>query len=477
MESILTSIKKMLGITEEYDHFDADLIMHINSVFMILTQLGVGPSEGFRIEDELATWSDIIPADKNFEIIKSYMHLKVKMLFDPPLSSVVLGSMERMISEFEWRINVLAEQMAYDPPKPIVPDKPVEDTKVFEVEDVSINERNVVLQYKGLAPKDVPSLETSITEGNIYVTNNGNYDLNFSLSKSGMLQVSDEANIPEEEPEVIPFEVNAVSIEGNSITMDYEGEAPHDVPYLETNLSEGNIYVTNNGNYDLNFSLSKSGMLQVSDEAGIPEEEFVVNTVSMEDNSVVISYEGDMPNDIPSMEVSLLDGNLYVENNGNYELNFTTNNGGMLQVSDEANIPEEEPEVDTNEFAVESISVSDHDVILNYTGEAPNDIPLLENSLTDGNMYVSNNGNYNIYLSQNNGLLHYSDGVQNNEAFNITNVSLENGSVAVDYEGECAEAMPTLTTSFEEGNGYVNDNGNNNLMFSVNNTKELEVNY
>ena len=250
MESILTSIKKMLGITEEYDHFDADLIMHINSVFMILTQLGVGPSEGFRIEDELATWSDIIPADKNFEIIKSYMHLKVKMLFDPPLSSVVLGSMERMISEFEWRINVLAEQMAYDPPKPTVPDKPVEDTKVFEVEDVSINERNVVLQYKGLAPKDVPSLETSITEGNIYVTNNGNYDLNFSLSKSGMLQVSDEANVPEEEPEVIPFEVNAVSIEGNFIAMDYEGEVPHDVPYLETNLSEGNIYVTNNGNYD-----------------------------------------------------------------------------------------------------------------------------------------------------------------------------------------------------------------------------------
>jgi hypothetical protein len=259
--------------------------------------------------------------------------------------------------------------------------------------------------------------------------------------------------------------------------MDYEGEVPNDVPYLETDLSEGNIYVTNNGNYDLNFSFSKSGMLQVSDEAGVPEEEFVVNTVSMEDNSVVVKYEGDMPNDIPSMEVSLSDGNLYVENNGNYELNFATNNSGMLQVSDEANVPEEEPEVDINEFAVDSISVSDHDVILNYTGEAPNDIPLLENSLTDGNMYVSNNGNYNIYLSQNNGLLHYSNGVQNNEPFNITNVSLDNGSVAVDYEGECAEAMPTLSTSFEEGNGYVNDNGNNNLMFSVNNTKELEVNY
>lgn len=111
MESILTSIKKLLGITEEYDHFDPDIIMHINSVFMILTQLGVGPSTGFRIEDESTTWAEFIDSDSlDYESVKSYMHLKVKLLFDPPLSSTVIESMNRMISEFEWRLNVAAEQ-------------------------------------------------------------------------------------------------------------------------------------------------------------------------------------------------------------------------------------------------------------------------------------------------------------------------------------------------------------------------------
>lgn len=109
MESILTSIKKLLGITEEHDYFDADLIMHINSVFMILTQLGVGPSEGFRIEDDTATWDEFIPEDQNLELVKSYMHLKVKLLFDPPLSSAVIESMKQMINEFEWRLNIAVD--------------------------------------------------------------------------------------------------------------------------------------------------------------------------------------------------------------------------------------------------------------------------------------------------------------------------------------------------------------------------------
>lgn len=104
MDSILTSIKKLLGIAEEYEHFDADLIMHINSVFMILAQMGVGPSEGFRIEDELATWEDFLPEDSNMDAVKSYIHLKVKLLFDPPASSAVMESMNRMIKEFEWRL-------------------------------------------------------------------------------------------------------------------------------------------------------------------------------------------------------------------------------------------------------------------------------------------------------------------------------------------------------------------------------------
>ena len=109
MDSILTSVKKMLGIAEEYTHFDADLIMHINSVFMILNQLGIGPTNGFTISDDYALWSDFIPDGQNLELVKSYMYMKVRLMFDPPSSSAVLSAMEKSISEFEWRLNVQAE--------------------------------------------------------------------------------------------------------------------------------------------------------------------------------------------------------------------------------------------------------------------------------------------------------------------------------------------------------------------------------
>lgn len=109
MESILTSIKKILGITEEYTHFDQDIIMHINSVFMVLTQIGIGPSEGFFIEDDSATWDDFLQEDKTIEAVKSYMGLKVQLLFDPPLSSSVMESKKHLIDEFEWRLNIQAE--------------------------------------------------------------------------------------------------------------------------------------------------------------------------------------------------------------------------------------------------------------------------------------------------------------------------------------------------------------------------------
>jgi hypothetical protein len=109
MESILTSIKKMLGIIEEYEQFDADLIMHINSVFMILNQIGVGPSRGFSIKGEDEVWTDFIPDDSRLELVKSYMHLKVKLIFDPPLGSAVIEAMNRMISEFEWRLSVAVD--------------------------------------------------------------------------------------------------------------------------------------------------------------------------------------------------------------------------------------------------------------------------------------------------------------------------------------------------------------------------------
>lgn len=109
MDSILTSIKKLLGITEDYTHFDADIIMHINGVFMILRQLGVGPEGGFSISDDSAVWSDFLPEGTGLELVKSYTYQKVRMLFDPPQSSAVMEAMKRSIDEFEWRLNVQAE--------------------------------------------------------------------------------------------------------------------------------------------------------------------------------------------------------------------------------------------------------------------------------------------------------------------------------------------------------------------------------
>lgn len=108
-ESILTSIKKLLGIAEEYTHFDEDIIRHINSVFMVLNQLGVGPAEGFRIEDDSAIWEEYISSDDNLEAVVTYVHQRVKLLFDPPLTSAVLDSANRTVSELEWRLNVAAE--------------------------------------------------------------------------------------------------------------------------------------------------------------------------------------------------------------------------------------------------------------------------------------------------------------------------------------------------------------------------------
>ena len=109
MESILTSIKKLLGIEEDYVHFDADIIMHINSVLSILTQLGVGPSEGYSIKDARATWDEFITDSTRLELVKSYVYLKVRLMFDPPSSSSAIESMKQLISELEFRIIVAVE--------------------------------------------------------------------------------------------------------------------------------------------------------------------------------------------------------------------------------------------------------------------------------------------------------------------------------------------------------------------------------
>lgn len=109
MESILTSIKKLLGITEEYEHFDQDIIIHINSALFTLKQLGVGPSEGFTISDESAKWTDFVSDIHKIESVKSYIYFKVRLAFDPPASSSVMEAMKNQISEYEWRLNVEVE--------------------------------------------------------------------------------------------------------------------------------------------------------------------------------------------------------------------------------------------------------------------------------------------------------------------------------------------------------------------------------
>lgn len=112
MDSILTSIKKLLGITAEYTQFDTDLIIHINSVFSILTQLGVGPSTGFSIPDEYSVWTDFLPEDPRLEMVKTYVYLKVRLMFDPPDRSAVADAMKRQIDELEFRLNVAADQVS-----------------------------------------------------------------------------------------------------------------------------------------------------------------------------------------------------------------------------------------------------------------------------------------------------------------------------------------------------------------------------
>ena len=110
MDSILTSIKKLLGIDESYTQFDADIVMHINSVFLTLYELGVGPSIGFHIEDSGDEWGDYIQGnDVLLGAVKSYMYLKVRLLFDPPQSSAAVELMKEQAKEYEWRMNVLVD--------------------------------------------------------------------------------------------------------------------------------------------------------------------------------------------------------------------------------------------------------------------------------------------------------------------------------------------------------------------------------
>lgn len=124
IDSILTSTKKVLGLADDYDVYDEDVIMHINSVFSTLNQLGVGPVEGYMIEDNTPTWDLFFGTDPRLNHIKTYVYLRVRMLFDPPATGYHTDAMEKQIKEHEWRLNVQREETQWVPPitPPVIPE-------------------------------------------------------------------------------------------------------------------------------------------------------------------------------------------------------------------------------------------------------------------------------------------------------------------------------------------------------------------
>lgn len=108
-DSILASTKHVLNLEEDYTPFDQDIIMHINSVFFTLNQLGIGPVDGFRIDDDVAVWSDFTGDDIRYDAVKTYMYLRVRLLFDPPQTSYLIQAFKEQREELEWRLNVHRE--------------------------------------------------------------------------------------------------------------------------------------------------------------------------------------------------------------------------------------------------------------------------------------------------------------------------------------------------------------------------------
>jgi hypothetical protein len=114
--SILDSVKKVLGMDASYTVFDEDVLMHINSAFSTLNQLGIGPQNGLMIEDDSATWDSLIGTDPRLNWAKSYTYLKVRQLFDPPGTAYLVDAMEKQIRELEWRMNTYREETAWVSP-------------------------------------------------------------------------------------------------------------------------------------------------------------------------------------------------------------------------------------------------------------------------------------------------------------------------------------------------------------------------
>lgn len=121
--SILTSVKSMCGIGEDYTAFDPVILTNINTVFSTLNQLGIGPENGFMIEDDTPTWDAFLGDDPRLNNVKSYVYLRVRLLFDPPQTSYLIESMKEQIQEFEWRLNVYREGTGWSNPFPADPDE------------------------------------------------------------------------------------------------------------------------------------------------------------------------------------------------------------------------------------------------------------------------------------------------------------------------------------------------------------------
>ena len=116
--SILQNTKKVLGIAPDYTVFDEDILMHINTTLGTLTQIGLGPAEGFRVQDADATWEDFLGDDLRLLSVKTYVYLRVRLLFDPPATSFTIEALERQLREIEWRLSVTRESDAWIDPDP-----------------------------------------------------------------------------------------------------------------------------------------------------------------------------------------------------------------------------------------------------------------------------------------------------------------------------------------------------------------------
>jgi hypothetical protein len=129
-ESILKSVKKVLGIDADYIAFDLDILIHINTAFAVLNQLGIGPEAGFMIEDDTAVWATFYGTDSRYNAIRTYVYLKVRIMFDPPQTAYLVEALNSQIKELEWRINAYREETQWVDPNLVEPE--LEDNLVLD---------------------------------------------------------------------------------------------------------------------------------------------------------------------------------------------------------------------------------------------------------------------------------------------------------------------------------------------------------